>query len=578
MAGKVLDVERVISPDNLAAEIARRWQEWHDLRRKWLDEKRELRNYVYATDTKTTSNKKLDWSNSTTTPKLTQIYDNLKANYSAALFPNANWMRWKGSDKDSNKRQKSEVIQSYLQTKMEESAFDVTADKLLDDFILYGNCFATIEWVEDIVVNEDTGETHATYIGPKVRRISPYDLVINPAAPDFESTPKIERMVVQLGELKALIENGEEQYQPIFDRMMENRRAVASTHSYEKADAFIADGFGTIEEYYGSSYVELLIFYGDFYDTVEEKLHDNRKIVVADRAYIISNDPIASWLGREPIFHAGWRSRPDNLYAMGPLDNLVGMQYRIDHLENLKADVFDQIALPMVLIQGDVDDFEFQPGEKIYVGEEGSVGYLNPDPTVLNADFQIQQLENKMEEMAGAPRQAMGIRTPGEKTAFEVNALQTAASRIFQHKAEKLEREFLQPLLQGMLESARRNMDTSDVIRIVRPERNIEVFETITKDDIVGSGRIKPIGASHFAERAQRVQNIQQMMALKSDPSVAPHLSGKKVAEILAFELGEMDLFGENIAVQEQLATQQAAQDAEAQNMEDLEIAAENGL
>ena len=48
---------------------------------------------------------------------------------------------------------------------------------------------------------------------------------------------------------------------------------------------------------------------------------------------------------------AGWRPRPDNLYAMGPLDNLVGMQYRIDHLENLKSDVFDQIAYPILKIR-----------------------------------------------------------------------------------------------------------------------------------------------------------------------------------------------------------------------------------
>jgi hypothetical protein len=26
---------------------------------------------------------------------------------------------------------------------------------------------------------------------------------------------------------------------------------------------------------------------------------------------------------------------------MGPLDNLVGLQYRIDHLENAKADALD---------------------------------------------------------------------------------------------------------------------------------------------------------------------------------------------------------------------------------------------
>ena len=130
-----------------------------------------------------------------------------------------------------------------------------------------------------------------------------------------------------------------------------------------------------------------------------------------------------AWLGRDPIFHVGWRDRPDNLYSMGPLDNLVGMQYRIDHLENLKADVFDQIAYPVLKIRGDVEDFDFEPNARIYLGDEGDVGYLVPDSTALNADFQIQNIEAKMEMMAGAPREAMGIRSAGEKTAFEVNQL-----------------------------------------------------------------------------------------------------------------------------------------------------------
>lgn len=577
MAGTTLDIIHLLEPENLGHSIARKWQEWHTLRGKWINEKKELRNYVFATDTTTTSNKKLPWANSTTTPKLTQIYDNLKANYSAALFPNAHWMRWEGSDEDSETLAKVEAIQAYMENKLSSSDFETTADKLIDDFILYGNCFATVEWVEDISQLPE-GETLASYIGPRLVRISPFDIVFDPTAAHWKDTPKIVRSIVKLGEVKRMIERGgNDEYKKIFDKMLGNRREVAMAQAVEKGEGFVADGFSSIQHYYGSDYVELLTFTGDIYDMDEQVLLENRKIVVADRAYVISNESIASWLGHEPIFHAGWRSRPDNLYAMGPLDNLVGMQYRIDHLENLKADVFDQIAFPIQKIRGDVEDYDYEPGTQIRLGEEGDVSYLVPDTTALNADFQIENLANKMEELAGAPRTAMGIRTPGEKTAFEVSALQTAAGRIFQHKAEKFEREFLQPVLNAMLESARRNMDVSDTIRVLDDASGVAVFDTITRSDIKGNGRIIPMGASHFAERAQRVQNLQQMMAVKQDPSIAPHLSGKKVAEIIAMELGERELFGDNIAVQEQLETQRAMQDAEAQNAEDLAVAAETG-
>ena len=73
MAGTVLDVEHTLDPDNLAVEIFNRYNEWNNMRRPKIEEWKELRNYLYATDTRTTSNAVLPWSNNTTTPKLTQL-------------------------------------------------------------------------------------------------------------------------------------------------------------------------------------------------------------------------------------------------------------------------------------------------------------------------------------------------------------------------------------------------------------------------------------------------------------------------------------------------------------------------
>lgn len=576
MTGTVLDIEHLLIPDNLAGEIGNKFTLWNNLRQVWLTEKKELRNYVYATDTRTTTNQKLPWVNSTTTPKLCQIYDNLKANYTAALFPTTKWMRWEADDRASAVQSKRQIIQAYMENKLRQSGFRIVADRLVDDFIIYGNCFATVEFASEYT--EVDGEQIPRYIGPRIKRISPYDIVFDPTAADFQSSPKIVRTVTSLGEIKKMIQKGDAIYQGMFDKILLNRAEVSNAESYEKAESYIADGFSSIQQYYGSGYVEVLTFYGDIYDISEQVLKTNRKIVIIDRAYIIADEPIASWLGETPVYHAGWRSRPDNLWAMGPLDNLVGMQYRIDHLENLKADVFDQIALPMLKIRGDVVDFEYEPGGRIYLGEEGDVAPLVPDATALNADLQIQVLENKMEELAGAPRQAMGIRTPGEKTAFEVQTLQNSAGRIFQHKASKFEEEFIEPILNSMLESARRNMDTADLIRILDDETGAQIFQNITKEDITAKGKITPIGARHFAERATRIQNINQMIQLKQDPSIGVHMSGKEIARLIAEELGEPRLFGENIAVQEQMETQKVAQDAEADMMEEMQVAAEEGL
>jgi hypothetical protein len=366
----------------------------------------------------------------------------------------------------------------------------------------------------------------------------------------------------------------------IFEKMMHNRSyATGNDVDVHKSEGLLADGFSDIKQYFESDYIEILTFYGDMYDADTNQFMKNRVITIVDRSYVLSNEQNPSWLGKASVFHAGWRDRPDNLYAMGPLDNLVGMQYRIDHLENLKADVFDQIAYPILKIRGDVEDFDFEPAARIYMGEEGDVGYLVPDATALNADFQIQNLENKMEMMAGAPREAMGIRSAGEKTAFEVNQLMTAAGRIFQHKTAHFERVFLEPILNAMLEAARRNMDYADTIRVLNEDTGVFFFEQITKEDIKANGKIVPMGARHFAERAQRVQGITQLYQLKlADPAIATHMSGKEFARILADELGEPTLFSENVAVSEQMETQKMMMEAQVQFEEEQQVAIEKGL
>ena len=581
MAGTTIDIDHFIDPHALATDITDRWTSWNNARRTKIEEWKELRNYIYATDTRTTSNSKLPWTNSTTTPKLTQIADNLHANYFSALFPQQRWFKFQAHDEDSDLKNKRDVIQAYMENKIRQSDFENTVSKLINDYIQYGNCFATVDFSRDYTEYDD-GERIVNYIGPKLVRISPFDICFNPLAPSFGDSPKVVRSILTLGEVARKVEETVDNnyMKSILDKMMANRSAMSGQDiDVAKSQAFIADGFATLSEYYESNYVELLTFYGDIYDSENGEFHKNRIITVVDRSYVLMNEQNPSWLGKASIFHAGWRERPDNLYAMGPLDNLVGMQYRIDHLENLKADVFDQIAYPIIKIRGDVEDFDFEPAARIYMGEEGDVGYLAPDATALNADFQIQTLENKMEMLAGAPREAMGIRSAGEKTAFEVQQLMTAAGRIFQHKTAHFERVFLEPILNAMLEASRRNMDYADTVRVLNDDTGLYFFEQITKEDIMANGKIVPMGARHYAERANRVQNLTQLYQLKlSDPTMAAHLSGKEFARLLADELGEPKLFAENITITEQLETQRIATEAEVQFEEEQQIAIEKGL
>ena len=269
MAGETIELEYLLSPDSMAVEVANRWREWSSLRQKKVEEWKELRNYLYATDTSTTKNAMLPWSNSTTTPKLTQIMDNLHANYFATLFPQSKWMRWEAESRDANTKAKRTVIQSYMDNKVRQSDFTNICSDLLYDYIQYGNCFATVTWEDNYQVKE-AGDLVVNYVGPKVVRISPYDLCFNPTAPSFEKSPKIIKSIKTLGEIRNMIESdpSKDYMEGVFSKMMGARASVRSSDSaYDKAEGYIADGFTSIEQYYESDYVEVLTFYGDYYDT-----------------------------------------------------------------------------------------------------------------------------------------------------------------------------------------------------------------------------------------------------------------------------------------------------------------------
>jgi len=100
------------------------------------------------------------------------------------------------------------------------------------------------------------------------------------------------------------------------------------------------DGFTNFRAYLLSDMVEVLTFYGDWYDPYTDTFEKNRVITVVDRHKLIENKPNPSFFGYPPIVHSPWRRKQDNLWGMGPLANLVGMQYRMDHIENMAADIW----------------------------------------------------------------------------------------------------------------------------------------------------------------------------------------------------------------------------------------------
>ena len=344
---KILEIQQFLNADDIAKVIHYYYDEWNSQRSGWIAEKKELRNYIFATDTTKTTNSKLPWKNSTTLPIICAIRDRLHALYMAALGEDSRkWFDWVASDPEADLKEDREARIGYIQAKWNDSdAWSVISD-LVYDYIDYGNAYATVKPEFQYAINETTGQVEPTYTGPRLVRTNPMEHVINPTAESYLKTPKITRYVKSLGELIDDVEFQNDIYQYDVDVISHIRNVRRGLQNYnqndvDKAVGFSVDGFGSYHSYITSGYVELLEFEGDLYDTNTGELHRNRLITIVDRQWVLRNISNPSWLANGGRASVTWRDRPDNLIGMGPLDNLVGAQYRIDHLENLKADAMD---------------------------------------------------------------------------------------------------------------------------------------------------------------------------------------------------------------------------------------------
>lgn len=553
--------------NTVAAVIADMWVSLNNQRAAWLERVSETRAYVTAPTTAGTEvGDSLPWKNKTAIPILTQIADNLQSFYMAALMPTEEWFRFEGRDAES--QLKANLVEEYLGSKLRLGGFRKELEKLVRDWIIYGNCIGGVTFVTEKTNSLVTGEDLISYRGPKLSRISPIDCVIDSKAPSFDKSPLIIRRLVPLVDV---LTHNETHHGPKYDEtVLEQVRQLRNTGQQSdfieqyKAQGLAIDGFSTFDDYLGSQYIEVLEFWGDVYDIDTNTNYRNRVITIVDRGLVLRNDANPSWNGKKPFFHVGWRILPDNLYGQGPLDNLVGMQYRINHLENLKADGYDQIIHPFLVVYGDeVEEFEFGPGGKAYVGSDGDIKFIRPDVSILTANSEIEHYRNLMEFTAGSPRESAGFRTPGEKTAFEVSLLDQGATRIFQDKLNHFEELGIQVVLGLMFELLMRNFELEDVARTFNGDTQSLILTTLTKEMVVADGIFRPMGAKYFAARNKRLQELQNVLLIQQNEALRPHFSGLNAGKMLQEELGweKYNIFSENIGVREQAITQQVATD-----------------
>lgn len=543
---KTFEIYELQQPDSLATAIANKFIGWENARDTWYRNAKETLENLYATSTKDIYNQSKETDNSTHIPKLTQIRDMIITYYLDAMFSLPDYVDWEAYDSESINFEARTTLKSVCKQMVEDSQFKPIIRELVEDFVDYGNAFATAVNVRETLVNN--GQYSIIYEGPKAVRIDPMSIYFDPLAVNFARAPKIIRTIKTLGELMVEADEMPDQtieYKEALNKALEKRTKIRNELASNAGDLIKDDicniaGLGSWSDYYNSDTVELLTFYGDLYDIENNKLHKNTRIVIMDRSTVLLEEPIKNHGFNCNIFKAGWRDRKDNLWSMSPLDNIKGMQFMVDFLENKRADVFNYISNPVVVRRGDVEMPEdIYPGCEIGVDNDGDVDFLRPDATALQADLYVDRYMRLMEEMVGAPREAMGFRSPGEKTAFEVSQLNTASSRLFNEKTRKFETEMLEPLLTLMLRIFLSNPNRTVKIRNEQEDGTV-MFDEINLDDLSSQGRFVAMGSNTYTEKARIAQTLMQIYnsGIVSDPLVFNYFDPQIIAKAIAYTTG----------------------------------------
>jgi len=526
----------------LADGIVSHWSSWNSSRTQAMELWAEIDSYLHATDTSMLEGG-TNFDHKTHLPILSELHEDLIAIVYSTLFPHDDWLSWKGFEINAITKQIRQKVLSYIKQCHSMNGFNVEMRKVVDDLVRYGNCFGQGYYKNNSM--ESAGGMISGYAGPATKRISPYDIAFNPVAKEFSKTPKIIRELLTMGDFYEFVSSASEEDCCISEEELSEimKRRTGGNNDYSeryKEKQYIPAGFGSIDEYYTSGYIELLWFYGDIFNDTDGTFSKKRCVVVVDRdTVVIDKEELFP-----AIFKGSWTPRPDNLWSQGPLDKVVGINYMINHRENSKNDAIDKFTYPDRAYVGDVEEIydEVTGHTKYIMPEGGSVSDIRPDSTVLTFDNQIMMHRDLARTSARLPQQLAGFRTAGEKTATEVQSLNDGAFRGFINKAGQLEEDFIEPLVQAEIRIAKDNY--SSIIKVLEEDEDGILLTTqITEEDLSANGKLIPHGSKRFSRQLQQLQGLTQLANTQIGQMVAPHINTYNLAKTVE-ELYGFDKFG----------------------------------
>ena len=248
-------LQRGQEEENLITQLVFDFIQMEYARAGWVEERREALEFIDATDTRTTTNSKLPFKNSTTIPKLAQIYQNMLTAYMEHLMPNREWIEFQGASNEEMEIEKRKAVNAYVRSRFEGMHGDEVMEELAEDYIQSGIAIVHTRHVKNTTTTTG-GTILRNYTGCVAQRINPTDFFYDVTANNVHDARKCIRVLYTTGGLLKEIKNSTNPPMTMeqFEELLERRQRVKNVltgyyNSRTKFSALHKQGFGDVLNY-----------------------------------------------------------------------------------------------------------------------------------------------------------------------------------------------------------------------------------------------------------------------------------------------------------------------------------------
>jgi len=382
------------------------------------------------------------------------------------------------------------------------------------------------------------------YCGPTFHVDDIFNFVIDPFSPDPKHALRIKRTFVAKSQLVALSQKNEYGYS-VYSNV---ERITTSEVRRHQTDDFEEDRYRAFGmEMPKSSEVELLEAWGTIeipggYGGEDTKTYVSHVCTIANRQTVIRFEPTFLWSGDAPVQLATYRDVPGQVYGIGQLEPLLGLQDLTNVRANQNVDVVAFCVNPEYKCYDDgVIDLSAvsAPNKRHLMGDPaGNMIPLEKNMTGLQLGFQdVEYLKREFHTIAKSQSPlAASSRESATRSSLDAGAVNTDVAKIAAH----IEDTVLFRVIDLFVQLNAQYLPKGEVVKSLQD--GTANIKEISPETLRRHWLVKIRGSQYVADRAENMQNMMMIFQLLTgNPMLLPAVNSLEMAKKLYTMLGFTD-------------------------------------